>query len=114
MSHPVEFIHYSTIALAAGVTALGVGLGQGAAGRAALQAMNRQPSAGTEISRAAILGMALLETAAVIGLFISVILIIASKPKPSSLYADVSSIGIILSICITGLVFGIASSMPAQ
>jgi F0F1-type ATP synthase membrane subunit c/vacuolar-type H+-ATPase subunit K len=114
MSHPSEFIHYSTIALAVGVTALGVGLGQGVTSNAALKAMSRQPEARNDILRASILGVALIETAAVIGIFMSIVLLIASKPKPTPLYADISSIGIALAICTTGLVLGIASSLPAQ
>lgn len=114
MSHSSEFIHYSTIALAIGVTALGVGFGQGFTSSAALKAMSRQPAARNDILRAAILGIALIETAAVIGIFVSIILLIASKPKPTTFFADVSSIGIALAICTTGLVLGIASSLPAQ
>ncbi len=114
MSHPIEFIHYSTIALAVGATALGVGIGQGLTGATALEAINQQPESNTDISRAAMLGMAFLETAAVIGLFIAVILILSSKPKPITLYSDLASIGIIMSICITGFVLGIACAQPAR
>jgi F0F1-type ATP synthase membrane subunit c/vacuolar-type H+-ATPase subunit K len=113
MSHPIEFIHYSTIALAVGATALGVGIGQGLTGATALQAINQQPQSNAEISRAAMLGMAFLETAAVIGLFVAVILILSSKPKPITLYSDLASIGIIMSICVTGFVLGIACAKPA-
>ena len=114
MSHPSEFIHYSTIALTVGVTALGVGLGQGATSKAALKAIQRQPAARSDLTKAALIGVALIETASVIGTFVAIILLMGSKPKPTALYADLSSIGIALAVCTTGLVLGIASSWPAQ
>lgn len=114
MSYQSEFIHYITIALAVGVTALGVAFGQGITSRSALKAIRRQPEARNDIMKAAIIGVALIETASVIGIFVSIILLMAAKPKPITLYADVSSIGIALAVCATGLVLGIASSLPAQ
>jgi len=114
MSHLIEFIHYGTIALAVGATAVGVGIGQGLTGATALDAINQQPKASGEISRAAMLGMAFLETAGVIGLFVAVVLILSSKPKPITLYSDLASIGIIMSICVTGFVLGISCAWPAR
>lgn len=109
-----EFFHYGAIALAVGVTALGVGLGQGFTSKSALQAINFQPNAQGNITRAALIGMALIETAAVTGILVAVILLLANKPKPTTFFADIGSIGIVLAICTTGLVLGIASSLPAQ
>lgn len=111
---PSEFIHYGTVALTVGLTALGVGIGQGTTSRAALGAMKRQPSARNDIFRTAILSLALIETAAVTGVFIAIILLTATKPKPTPFFADLSAIGIALAICATGLVLGIASALPAQ
>ena len=77
MLHSSEFIHYGAIALAVGITAVGVGFGQGATSVAALRAMRRQPSARDDIFRTAILGIALIETAVVIGIFIAIVLLVS-------------------------------------
>src|SRR5437870_5245177 len=45
----VEFIHYGTITFAVAINAIGVGIGQGLTSGAALQAINRQPSARLDI-----------------------------------------------------------------
>lgn len=109
-----EFIHYGTIALTVGVNSIGVGLGQGYATKGALDAIEQQPSARHDIFRTAMLGMALIETAAITGIFIATILLISTKPKPTTFYADIASIGIALAICSTGVVLGIASALPAR
>ncbi len=66
----VEYIHFGTIALSAAINAVGVGIGQGLSSSAAVESINRQPAARNEIMKTAILGMALIETAAVMGTFV--------------------------------------------
>ena len=75
MTYETHFIHYLTIALAVAVNSVGVGIGEGLTSLAALKALSLQPSAQSEISRIFILGMALIETSAVIGLTMSLMLL---------------------------------------
>ncbi|HRN78104.1 MAG TPA: ATP synthase F0 subunit C [Candidatus Dependentiae bacterium] len=115
MYHPVsEFIHYSTIALTVGITSIGVGIGEGIASRAALDAMNTQPRASGNIMRAAILGMALIETAAIMGMVISIMLLLGTRTVASGFYADLAELGIAFAICISGMVLGFVSALPAR
>lgn len=109
-----EFIHYGTIALTVGINSIGVGLGQGYTSKGALEAIDLQPSARNDIFRTALIGIALIETAAIMGIIIAIVLLGSTKPKPTSFYADIASIGIALAICTTGVVLGIASALPAR
>lgn len=109
----IELIHYFTIALVITLPVLGLGLGQGITSIMALRAINQQPSARTEIMRTAILGIALLETAAIMGFFIALLLIVQMNGHDIHLYEDASKLGIALAICLPGFVLGIASAFPA-
>ncbi len=109
-----EWLHYSTIALAVGINSVGVGLGEGITASAALRAINIQPKAKNEISRIAILGTALIETAAIMGVAISIILLIGTKSSALTPFAALAEIGIALAICLSGLVIGIVSAWPAK
>jgi F-type H+-transporting ATPase subunit c len=111
MTELSAFLHYGTIAFGVGINAIGVGFGQGLIGKAALAALNQQPSARSEITRTAILGIALIETAAVMGLFISMLLLRANHQNH---FSGLAELGITLAICIPGLVIGLVSSWPAQ
>lgn len=105
-------IHLGAIALAVAANSIAVGLGEGLTSRAALQAINRQPSAQNEIARIAVIGTALIETAAVIGLTISFFLLLGKTPAhPTAMIAE---LGIACAICLSGFAIGIASSYPAQ
>ncbi len=108
-----EFIHYGAIALTIAINAIGVGIGQGLTSSAALDAINQQPSARPGIFNAAILGIALIETAAVFGTFISFLLLFGAH-KAHSIHVGIAEIGIVLAICLPGFVLGIASAMPAR
>lgn len=109
----IELIHYFTIALVITLPVLGLGIGQGITGIFALRAINQQPSARAEIIRTTILGIALLETAAIMGFFISLLLIVQMSNEPINWYKDASKLGIALAICLPGFVLGIASAFPA-
>ncbi|MDP3889023.1 MAG: ATP synthase F0 subunit C [bacterium] len=109
-----EFLHYSTIALAVGINAIGVGIGQGLTSSAALTAMNQQPNARTDINKVAILGMALIETSAIMGAFVALILLLGGESGGISNYVGLAELGIAFAICLPGLVLGIVSSFPAQ
>jgi F0F1-type ATP synthase membrane subunit c/vacuolar-type H+-ATPase subunit K len=113
MTEITGLAHYITVAFAVGIPAVGVGIGQGWTSTAALDAINRQPSAKNDIVRVAIFGMALIETAAVMGAFVSMLILYNNWDTPLSYYASLSTIGIAAAISIPGFVLGLVSSLPA-
>lgn len=106
-------LHHSVIALTVAINAISVGLGEGIAGRAALQALNIQPGARTEITKIAILGMALIETAAIMGVSIAIILLVNPGKQPD-LYFSLAELGIAFAICLPGFFVGLVSALPTQ
>jgi F0F1-type ATP synthase membrane subunit c/vacuolar-type H+-ATPase subunit K len=105
-----------TLATAFPVTlaALGAGIGQGLIGFKSLQAVDIQPQASTEIGRISLIGMALTETSAILGLVVSILLLLDTSTPLDYLYASYGKLGIGLAIGLTSLIAGIASSFPAQ
>lgn len=109
-----EIIHFGTIALAVAINALGVGIGQGLTSSAALEAINMQPGARDDITKTAVLGMALIETAAVMGTFIAFVLLLATPGMQLNWYVGLAELGIVSAICLPGFILGIASCYPAR
>lgn len=109
-----EFLHYLTIAFIVGVNSVAVGIGEGVANAAAIDAINRQPKARSDIMNAAVLGMALIETAAIIGITISVIILLGTAGVEKTIYFSVAQMGIALAICFSGFVIGLSSSLPTR
>jgi F-type H+-transporting ATPase subunit c len=109
-----EFIHYGTIALAVGINSVGVGIGEGLTSSAAIDAINKQPEARGDIVRTAILGMALIETAAILGAVVAIMLLLGTKNSADSYYGGLAELGITFAICLPGLVLGFASALPAR
>ncbi|MBS1986682.1 hypothetical protein JST99_01980 [Candidatus Dependentiae bacterium] len=112
MEQIADLLHYVTIALAVGINSAGVGIGEGISGNAALQAMSIQPSARSDIAKTAILGMALGETAAFIGVSVAAMLLFSTLE--TTVYIGIAEIGIALAVCIPGFFIGVISSLPAQ
>lgn len=110
----IELMYTITVAIPITLSAIGVGIGQGFIGIKALQAIHTQPSASTDITKVSIIGMALTETAAILGSVISIILLLSKSIPLDITYASLGRIGIALAIGISGFVAGIASSLPAQ
>lgn len=109
-----ELAHYSTIALVVGVNAIGVGIGQGNASKASIDAINIQPSARSEIMKSSIVGMALIETAAIMGITIAFILFFQTQQQTPSAYASYAELGIACAISFSGFVLGLVAAWPAQ
>jgi len=107
-----EFLHYGTIACAVGMSAFGVAIGEGITSSAALQAMDTQPSAKGDISKITMFCVALIETAAVMGLTMSLFLLGAEGHTAH--YTGIAELGILFAICLPGLVIGLVSAMPAR
>jgi len=108
------FLHYGTIAFAVALNAVSVGIGQGMTSSAALEAINRQPSARNDIMKIAVLGMALIETAAIMGAFIALILLMGTRSTALTLYTGLAELGIAFAICFSGFTLGLVSAMPAR
>ena len=113
MIETTDFIHYTTIAVTVSFPAIGVGIGQGMIGATALEATNLQPSAQNDIVKTAVLGTALAETSAIIGLVIAIMILFGVHDRANA-YAGLAKIGIALAFCLPGLVTGIMSALPAQ
>lgn len=114
MLEMAEFLHYLNIAMVTGVTSISVGFGQGLVGAAAVEALNIQPKAKDDIQKISLLGTALVETAAIIGFAMAIILLIGTKKTDITLYSSIAELGIGFCISIAGLVIGFVSSMPAK
>ncbi len=110
----IESLYTLSIAFPMTLASLGAGIGQGLIGVKSLQAVNVQPQAASEIGRVSMIGMALTETSAILGLVISIILLLDTSIPASYEYALFGKIGISFAIGLTSLVAGIASSIPAQ
>ena len=109
-----EFIHYATIALTVALNAVGVSIGQGLTSSWALKEVNTQPGARDDIIKTAILSMALIETSAVMGALVAVLLYISPQSACHNNYVCLAQIGIGLAVGVSGLTIGIASAFPAR
>lgn len=109
-----EFLHYGAIATSIAMSSISVGLGEGFISWGALNAIDRQPAAQDDVMRTAIIGMALVETVAILGLLVSILLLAYTSTASSNSFAHYAEIGIILAMGITGLAIGLASALPAQ
>lgn len=110
----IEIFYTISIALPIVLAALGTGIGQGLIGIKSLQAINIQPHASAEINRISLIGMTITETSAILGLVVSILLLLETSIPVNYEYASYGKIGIALAIGLTGLIAGIASSLPAQ
>lgn len=109
-----ELIHYGTIALSVAINSAGVGIGEGITSGAALDAINKQPAARNDIAKTAILGMALIETAAIMGTSISVIILLGQEQANLNYYGQLAELGIAFAVCLSGFAIGLVSALPAR
>jgi F0F1-type ATP synthase membrane subunit c/vacuolar-type H+-ATPase subunit K len=107
-----EYIHYGTIALVIGIPSISVGIGEGIVGFAALKAINIQPKAHHDIINCAVIGTALIETVAIFGLCLSLLLLFVTTDY-QTIYGRYAELGIAAALAISGFCIGIASAMPA-
>lgn len=105
---------YTIISMIPGIlSAIGTSFGQGIINKNAMESLNRQPSASGSISKIAIIGMALVETASIMGMVISILLINDPIDHITPLFSNLAASGIALALGISGLLAGIAAAMPA-
>jgi len=114
MMEIAELLYYLSIAFIVGVNSVAVGIGEGIANGAAIDAINRQPKAKSEIMNASILGMALIETAAIIALTISVIVLLGAVNIEKTIYFGIAQVGIAFAICFAGFAVGLSSALPTR
>lgn len=106
-----EVIHYGTIALTVGISSLSVGIGEGMTSGAAIDAINQQPAARDDIAKAALLGMALIETAAIMGTSIAIILL---RSEPETIYGHIAELGVMFAVCFSSFAIGLVSALPTR
>lgn len=114
MNLSYEYIHYGAITASIAISSISVGFGEGLISWSALKAMDRQPTAKDDIMRVAIIGMTLVETVAILGFLISILLLIYTNIESTNEFSYYSEMGIIAAMGITGLTIGLASTFPAQ
>lgn len=96
------------------VSAISVGISQGLTNKAAFQSIDTQPEIKDKISALSLLSSALIETAAIVSVFIALLLLLGDTPALDPLYSDLAKIGIGFAIICSGLVIGLVSAWPAQ
>jgi len=114
MYYSSEFFHYGAIAASITLSSISVGLGEGLISWSALKSIDRQPAAHEDIMRVAIIGMTLVETVAILGLLISILLLIYTNTNTDYLFPQYAQMGIIAAMGLTGFSIGLASAFPAQ
>lgn len=108
-----HILHLVGIALVVGLTSVGVGIGGGLTGQAAVESLHRQPGASSDLYKASFISLALVETAGIFSIVMAFVLLLNFKEVPS-FYGSIGTLGIALGLGIAGFVTGIYSSLPAQ
>lgn len=99
------------------ITAISAGISQGLTSQAAFKAMDIQPEAKDPISKLSLLCSALIETTAILGVFVGILLMMPLlRPQlvADEYYSDLAKIGIAIAMIGTGIVVGYFSSWPAR
>lgn len=109
-----DILHYGTITGVVGLSSLGAGIAQGIAGRAAIRATDIQPQARTDIARTNLMGMALIDTAAILCLTASLFLLFSSSSQVGSINTNLADIGILLALAIPGFAVSLACAFPVK
>jgi len=114
MMEIVEILHFITISMVTAASSVAVGIGEGFVGLSAIRAINIQPEAKDEIQKTAVLGMALVETAAILCVTISFIILFGTQDADKNLYFALSELGIAIGLSLSGFAIGLVSAMPAR
>lgn len=109
-----DALHYGAIAGVVGLSSFGAGIAQGIAGRAAIKATDIQPEARADIARTNLMGMALIDTSAILCLTASLFLLMSSSGQVGSLINNIADIGILLALAIPGFAISVACAFPVQ
>jgi len=115
MIAPTVCIHYFTIAATTFISASCASIGQALISKTASDAINKQPHAHADITRTSFIGNALVETTAILGLFIAAMLLLGtSSMNPENTYVYIAELGILFALCFSAATVGIVSGFPAQ
>lgn len=115
MENISSFLHYGTIFFIIGATSLGTGIGGGKATVKALDALNIAPKSFPEIFRALIIGLALIETSAILGIVMGLILIFGQPlATTENIFITLGELGIATALGISGGLVGLLSALPVQ
>jgi F-type H+-transporting ATPase subunit c len=106
----LQIMHACSIALCTVAATCGVARSHGKTATESFDAIDRQPAMRPEITRSTIVALALIETAAILGLLMS--LFIFYSP-PRTFAAAVGELGMALAVGLPGLVIGWSSAEPA-
>ncbi len=104
-------LHYLSAFISVALTSVGVGLGQGKIALKIVEAMEVAPRTQNEIARIGFMGMALAETAAVIGVSMAILLLLGGGTP--TLYSSIAKLGIAFAIGVCGWVVVYVSYKPA-
>ncbi len=105
--------HYATALCITALPALFAALSQAESTKAAFEAKRIQPSAEQEISGLMVIGNALIETSAILGLLLGCMIITLPTTEESS-YIHISKLGILAVMGITGSIVAYMSSYPIK
>jgi len=105
---------YGAISATLASAAIGVSIGQAIAGGGAQEAMNRQPAAHTEIMRVALIGMVLLETAALLATAMAIWVFFETDISLTSLESSISHIGIACAMGFPCFFLGLSGGIPTR
>ncbi len=94
------------------ISAIGVGISQGLTNRAAFKAIDIQPQSRDAVTKISLLCSALIETAAILCVFVAVLLFLDTTPPLEGSYGDMSKIGIIFALATTGFSVSFFLSPP--
>lgn len=109
-----HILHYLALGSIAAATSLGVGIGAGRASKITLDALDIQPEAHADIVKLSTIGLALIETAGIIG-FITALLLLGARPEGDlGLYSAIAECGIAMAIALSGFVVSVVSTLPVQ
>jgi len=100
-------VHYCSIIISIVLPTLGVALGQALTSHSALQAMDEQAAAASSLQTHFTLCLVIIETAAILSTFISILLLY------SSAHYGYASAGIALAVAIPSFFVGLFSAYPA-
>lgn len=110
-----SLIHYGALALTIALTSVGVAIAQGRMSLTALDALYTQPASESHISRHLLLCLVLIETSALLGLIIAILLFFNTDiTAPNALFVACAQSSVVVAIGMVGCAVSNAAAMPAK
>jgi F-type H+-transporting ATPase subunit c len=108
----IEMLHTVSIVIPVLFSIFGTSLGQARIGEHTIEAIDSQPEAYAALRKASIIGLAITETAAILGLVVSILFLLNPATEVNMYYASFGRMGIAIALGISGLMAGIMSAKP--